>query len=61
MACELYVCVFLLWAVCRLMASFAFHLSCNWELPQKRVLRSDKLRQGVRDMLITHHLFSWDL
>lgn len=45
----------------RLLASFAFHLSTNWELPQKRVLRSDKLRQGVRDMLITHHLFSWDL
>ena len=43
------------------MASFAFHLSTNWELPQKRVMRSDKLRQGVRDMLIAHHLFSWDL
>nr|KAG5709500.1 hypothetical protein BaRGS_023182 [Batillaria attramentaria] len=45
----------------RLLAAFAFNLSLTWELPQKKVLRSEKLRQGVRDMLITHHLFSWDL
>lgn len=46
---------------CRLLATFAFHLSLNWELPFKRVVRTDTLRESVRSMLITHHLFSWDL
>ncbi|KAK6171357.1 hypothetical protein SNE40_019563 [Patella caerulea] len=44
----------------RILAQFAFTLSTNWELPKKRS-SPDSLREGVRDMLIKHHLFSWDL
>lgn len=44
----------------RLLSQFAFNLNPNWELPVKRE-PSQPLREGVRDMLVKHHLFSWDL
>ncbi|XP_041363348.1 small G protein signaling modulator 3-like isoform X1 [Gigantopelta aegis] len=44
----------------RILAQFAFNLSQDWELPRKHKSQ-DLLREGVRDMLIKHHLFSWDL
>lgn len=44
----------------RILSQFAFNLSLDWELPKKKV-PPDGLREGVRDMLIKHHLFSWDL
>lgn len=44
----------------RLLSQFAFNLNPNWELPVQRE-PSQPLREGVRDMLVKHHLFSWDL
>ncbi|UYV71689.1 SGSM3 [Cordylochernes scorpioides] len=40
--------------------SFAFNLNPDWELPARKE-PSAPLREGVRDMLVKHHLFSWDL
>ncbi|KAM5289127.1 small G protein signaling modulator 3 isoform 2-T2 [Ctenodactylus gundi] len=44
----------------RVLCHFAFSLSQDWELPAKR---EDKqpLKEGVQDMLVKHHLFSWDI
>uniref|UniRef100_A0A8C9DER4 Small G protein signaling modulator 3 n=1 Tax=Prolemur simus TaxID=1328070 RepID=A0A8C9DER4_PROSS len=44
----------------RVLCCFAFSLSQDWELPAKR---EDKqpLKEGVQDMLVKHHLFSWDI
>ncbi|GBO31033.1 Small G protein signaling modulator 3 [Araneus ventricosus] len=44
----------------RLLAQFAFNLNPEWELPVKKE-PSQPLKEGVRDMLVKHHLFSWDL
>lgn len=44
----------------RLLAQFAFDLNPEWELPLKKE-PSQPLKEGVRDMLVKHHLFSWDL
>ncbi|ELU16805.1 hypothetical protein CAPTEDRAFT_177453 [Capitella teleta] len=44
----------------RLLSQFSFNLSQDWELPLKQDL-SRPLKEGVRDMLIKHHLFSWDI
>ena len=44
----------------RILAQFAFTLSQDWELPSKKDL-SRPLKDGVRDMLVKHHLFSWDI
>jgi len=46
--------------MCRILAQFAFSLSQDWELPMKRDL-SRPLKEGISDMLIKHHLFSWDI
>ncbi|XP_053694726.1 small G protein signaling modulator 3 homolog isoform X1 [Sabethes cyaneus] len=46
----------------RLLSQFAFNLNPDWELPAKReAVQSQPLKDGVRDMLVKHHLFSWDL
>ncbi|XP_055609393.1 small G protein signaling modulator 3 homolog [Uranotaenia lowii] len=46
----------------RLLSQFAFNLNPDWELPAKReATQSQPLKDGVRDMLVKHHLFSWDL
>lgn len=46
----------------RILSQFAFNLNPDWELPPKKgVGDSQNLRDGVRDMLVKHHLFSWDL
>ncbi|ESN99630.1 hypothetical protein HELRODRAFT_113708 [Helobdella robusta] len=44
----------------RILAQFAFNLSQDWELPVKRDA-SKPLKDGISDMIIKHHLFSWDI
>ncbi|KAK7793285.1 hypothetical protein R5R35_004989 [Gryllus longicercus] len=44
----------------RVLSQFAFNLNPDWELPAKKE-QSQPLKDGVRDMLVKHHLFSWDL
>ncbi|XP_014211872.1 small G protein signaling modulator 3 homolog isoform X2 [Copidosoma floridanum] len=44
----------------RTLSQFAFNLNPDWELPPKKE-QSQPLKDGVRDMLVKHHLFSWDL
>ncbi|XP_012382068.2 small G protein signaling modulator 3 isoform X2 [Dasypus novemcinctus] len=43
----------------RVLCCFAFSLSQDWELPAKR--EKQPLKEGVQDMLVKHHLFSWDI
>ncbi|XP_019516134.1 PREDICTED: small G protein signaling modulator 3 isoform X1 [Hipposideros armiger] len=56
----------------RVLCCFAFSLSQDWELPAKRepatvrgcpCVQEEKkpLKEGVQDMLVKHHLFSWDI
>ncbi|KAF4518451.1 hypothetical protein B566_EDAN002106 [Ephemera danica] len=45
----------------RVLSQFAFNLNPDWELPAARREQSQPLKDGVRDMLVKHHLFSWDL
>uniref|UniRef100_A0A6I8S8Y2 Small G protein signaling modulator 3 n=1 Tax=Xenopus tropicalis TaxID=8364 RepID=A0A6I8S8Y2_XENTR len=46
----------------RVLSRFAFSLSPDWELPVKREDKEKKpLKEGVQDMLVKHHLFSWDI
>ncbi|XP_042746372.1 small G protein signaling modulator 3 isoform X2 [Lagopus leucura] len=46
----------------RVLCKFAFSLSQDWELPIKREEKEKKpLKEGVQDMLVKHHLFSWDI
>lgn len=46
----------------RILAQFAFNLNPDWELPPKKGQENQQpLKDGVRDMLVKHHLFSWDL
>lgn len=44
----------------RLLAQFAFHLSPDWELPVTGQTDAVMMKQGVSDMLVKHHLFSWN-
>ena len=39
----------------------AFSLARDYELPRKRKDRLRELKHGVQEMLVKHHLFSWDL
>ncbi|OXB71530.1 UNVERIFIED_CONTAM: hypothetical protein H355_011451 [Colinus virginianus] len=46
----------------KVLCKFAFSLSQDWELPIKREEKEKKpLKEGVQDMLVKHHLFSWDI
>ncbi|KAM8930676.1 small G protein signaling modulator 3 [Pelodytes ibericus] len=46
----------------RVLSKFAFSLSPDWELPVKKEEKEKKpLKEGVQDMLVKHHLFSWDI
>ncbi|XP_052267052.1 small G protein signaling modulator 3 homolog isoform X3 [Dreissena polymorpha] len=45
----------------RLISQFAYNLSMDWELPRKCEPTARPLKEGVKDMLVKHHLFSWDL
>jgi len=46
----------------RLLSQFPFILNPDWELPaSKKSINRLPLKEGVRDMLVKHHLFSWDL
>ncbi|CAL8089006.1 unnamed protein product [Orchesella dallaii] len=44
----------------RILSQFSFNLSVDWEL---KALKEEKLdvKSGVQDMLVKHHLFSWNL
>ncbi|KAJ8037117.1 Small G protein signaling modulator 3-like [Holothuria leucospilota] len=44
----------------RVLSKFAFNLSTDWEIPAKKEGKAS-LKDSVQDMLIKHHLFSWDL
>ena len=44
----------------RILSQFAFHLSPVLELPGSQESESVMLKLGVRDMLVKHHLFSWN-
>ena len=46
----------------RILSKFSFNLNPEWELshcPNKE--EQKPIQEGVKDMLVTHHLFSWDL
>ncbi|XP_068958969.1 small G protein signaling modulator 3 isoform X2 [Petaurus breviceps papuanus] len=45
----------------RVLCCFAFSLSQDWELPIKKEKEKKPLKEGVQDMLVKHHLFSWDI
>lgn len=46
----------------RVLSKFAFSLSQDWELPvKKEEMEKKPLKDGVQDMLVKHHLFSWDI
>ncbi|CAG0902512.1 unnamed protein product [Darwinula stevensoni] len=44
----------------RVLSQFPFSLKVDWELPPAKK-PVQPMREGVRDMLVKHHLFSWDL
>ncbi|XP_078490665.1 small G protein signaling modulator 3 homolog [Ciona intestinalis] len=44
----------------RVLSKFTFYLPPDHELPKTKASR-ETLKEGVRDMLVKHHLFSWDL
>uniref|UniRef100_A0A7N4P6N2 Small G protein signaling modulator 3 n=1 Tax=Sarcophilus harrisii TaxID=9305 RepID=A0A7N4P6N2_SARHA len=46
----------------KVLCCFAFSLSQDWELPIKKEEKEKRpLKEGVQDMLVKHHLFSWDI
>lgn len=44
----------------RILSQFSFNLNPDWELGLQKELNKP-LREGLRDMLAKHHLFSWNL
>nr|XP_061805196.1 small G protein signaling modulator 3 [Nerophis lumbriciformis] len=44
----------------RVLSKFAFSLSQDCELPEQKE-EQRPLKEGVQDMLVKHHLFSWDI
>ncbi|KAK9723231.1 Variant SH3 domain [Popillia japonica] len=45
----------------RILSQLSFNLNPDWELPMKKENNNQPLKDGVRDMLVKHHLFSWDI
>ena len=45
----------------RILSQFAFNLNSDWELTSGKKDEQKPLQEGVKDMLVKHHLFSWDL
>ncbi|KAI1301537.1 Small G protein signaling modulator 3 -like protein [Halotydeus destructor] len=45
----------------KLLTQFTFNLNPNAELQQTNVQMSPVSKDGVTDMLVKHHLFSWDI
>ncbi|XP_017773688.1 PREDICTED: small G protein signaling modulator 3 homolog [Nicrophorus vespilloides] len=45
----------------RILSQLSFSLNPDWELPVKKETNNQPLKDGVRDMLVKHHLFSWDI
>ena len=56
----LYLCCDVAFLVFRSLCRFAFSLSLDWELPRKKLFFED-MKVSVREMLVRHHLFSWEL
>lgn len=44
----------------RLLSKFSFRLSVDWEITKMEDM-SVNMKEDVQDMLVKHHLFSWDL
>ena len=46
----------------RILSKFSFNLNPEWELAAGGLENDHQpLHEGVKEMLVTHHLFSWDL
>ncbi|XP_021957950.1 small G protein signaling modulator 3 isoform X2 [Folsomia candida] len=45
----------------RILSQFSFTLNPNWELRMLKEQQKLDVKHGVRDMLVKHHLFSWNL
>ena len=46
----------------RILSKFSFNLNPDWELSGQQHQDDQKhIHEGVKDMLVTHHLLSWDL
>uniref|UniRef100_A0A6P7F568 Small G protein signaling modulator 3 n=1 Tax=Diabrotica virgifera virgifera TaxID=50390 RepID=A0A6P7F568_DIAVI len=45
----------------RILSQLPFNLNPDWELPVRKETNNQPLKDGVRDMLVKHHLFSWDI
>lgn len=45
----------------RILSQLSFSLNPDWELPIVKDASTQPLKEGVRDMLVKHHLFSWDI
>jgi len=45
----------------RSLALFSFRLSIDWEIARDIEQPSVNMKEDVQDMLVKHHLFSWDL
>ncbi|CAG9816500.1 unnamed protein product [Phaedon cochleariae] len=45
----------------RILSQLPFNLNPDWELPMRKDTNNQPLKDGVRDMLVKHHLFSWDI
>lgn len=45
----------------RILSQLSFNLNPDWELPVRKDGNNQPLKDGVRDMLVKHHLFSWDI
>ena len=46
-----------------MLTQFAFRLTADWEVPAATTKPPPKpfLKDNVKDMLVKHHLFSWDI
>jgi len=45
----------------RILAQFAFRLSAHYELNEKATAHGPGGKDSLNDMLIKHHLFSWNI
>ncbi|TRY67052.1 hypothetical protein TCAL_07812 [Tigriopus californicus] len=45
----------------RILSQFSFNLNPDWEVRSSLRDEQKPLQEGVKDMLVKHHLFSWDL
>ena len=50
-----------LFSIDRLLVQFSFHLNADAEVETKNEPKSPVTKEGVCDMLVKYHLFSWDI